>query len=323
MEQNNLYVSTGPHILGLSNTQKIMGSVTLALVPTAIASVILYGFSALTVTAASVGACVFFEWLWNRLRNERQTISDLSAIVTGLLLAFNLPASFPLWMTVVGAFFAIIITKQLFGGIGKNFANPAIVARIILQLSFTGAMMNYIAPRFSFGAEAVSGATPLQTIGQGQSLDLLNLLVGARGGMLGESCSLTILAGGIFLIFVKVIQPTIPFWYVGSTFVFGFLLKLLEMPAANALNLAFQSLFSGGLLLGAFFMATDYTTSPYTLKGKRIFAISLAIVTVAIRQWGNMDEGVSYALLVVSLFVPYMNRLTRVRPLGVPKKGAD
>ena len=297
-----LSVSPVPHIHAPVTTRKIMGNVILALLPALIASTVIFGLQSLLVVAVTVAACVFWEYLWCRLRKEGQTVSDLSAVVTGLLLAFNLPPTVPLYLPVIGAIAAIIVTKELFGGIGCNFANPAIVGRITLAVSFPALMTSYSYP--ANGCDALSSATPLAV--KAQELPLTTLLLGNHGGVIGETCALALLLGLVWLLATQVIVITIPAVYVGSVALLSWL------AGENPL----QAVLSGGLLLGAIFMATDYTTSPFTRKGKVIFALGLGVITFLIRQFGNMNEGVSYAILLMNLTVPYFNRATRKTPLG-------
>ncbi|MDL2324842.1 RnfABCDGE type electron transport complex subunit D [Ruminococcaceae bacterium OttesenSCG-928-A16] len=326
--QNKLVVAASPHITSRYSTRMLMGGVCIALLPTLIASAFIFGPRVLLLTAVTVATCVGFEWLYCLLMKKTTPIGDLSAVVTGLILAFNLPPSFPLWMAAVGSLISIVVVKQLFGGIGFNFANPALVGRIVLQLSFTGNMISYSFPRNFGGVDALASATPLAAMGTGQNLPMIDMLLGTHGGTLGETCALTLLLGGLFLIATKIISPVIPLFYLGGTFVFKL---VLSMGSAGSLSAAFAGfggfawnsllyLMGGGLLLGAFFMATDYTTSPYTLKGKIVFGLGLAIITVAIREWSKTAEGVSYALLLMNLFVPYINALCRQKPVGVKKK---
>ena len=304
---NKLIVTAAPHITSEDSTQKIMGRVCLALVPTLIASVIIFGFNSLVVTAVTVAACVFFEWAYCKLMGREVPVDDLSAVVTGMLLAFNLPATMPWWMAVVGAFIAIVIIKQLFGGLGYNFANPAIVGRIALAMGFASRMTKYPL----VGVDALASATPLAlekgALGAG---DYVTLLLGTHGGVLGETCAITILVGGLYLIWTKVISPVIPLTYLGTVAVLSLI---------GGYDPVVQ-LLSGGLMLGAFFMATDYVTSPTTDKGKLVFGIGLGVITCAIRFFGTMNEGVSFAILLMNLMVPYIDALTRQDKLGIAKK---
>ena len=303
---NKLIVTAAPHITSPDTTQKIMGRVCLALVPTLVASVFIFGFNALILTAVTVAACVAFEYGYCKLMGREVPVGDFSAVVTGLLLAFNLPATLPWWMAVVGAFIAIVIVKQLFGGLGYNFANPAIVARIALAVGFAGRMANY--PKPANGIDALASATPLAVDGLGAG-EYVTLLLGNHGGVLGETCAITILLGGIYLIVTKVISPMIPVSYLGTVAVLSLIAG--EDPIVQLL--------SGGLMLGAFFMATDYVTSPTTDKGKLVFGICLGVITCAIRFLGTMNEGVSFAILLMNLMVPYIDVLTRQDKLGIAK----
>lgn len=320
MADQVLTVSPSPHITSHNSTRRIMAAVSLALLPTLVASAFIFGPRVLLLTGVTVVSCVAFEALWCLVMKKPQPIGDLSAVVTGLLLAFNLPPGFPLWQAAVGSLVSIVIAKQLFGGIGFNFANPAIVGRIVLQLSFTGRMITYTEPLKTFGGvDTLASATPLAASGE---LPLVDLLLGTHSGVLGETCAITILLGGLLLVLLKVIDLSIPLTYIGGTFLFTFLLGLMGegATAGSAAYSALCGILSGGLLLGAFFMATDYTTSPYTLKGKLIFGVGLAVLTVAMREWSRSPEGVSYAILLMNLLVPYINSATRQQPLGVAKK---
>ena len=306
---NKLIVTAAPHITGADSTQKIMGRVCLALVPTLIASILIFGVGSLIVTAVTVAACVFFEWAYCKLMKREVPIADLSAVVTGLLLAFNMPATLPWWMAIVGAFIAIVIIKQLFGGLGYNFANPAIVGRIALAVGFASRMANY--PKPENGIDALASATPLAVekgvLGAGE---YVTLLLGNHGGVLGETCAIALLLGGIYLIVTKVISPMIPVTYLGTV-------AVLSLLAGQD---PIYQLLSGGLMLGAFFMATDYVTSPTTDKGKLVFGIGLGLITCMIRFFGTMNEGVSFAILLMNLLTPYIDELTRQDKLGIAKK---
>ncbi len=304
---NKLIVTAAPHITSPDSTQKIMQRVCIAMVPTLIASVIIFGIQALILTAVTVAACVLFEYGYCKLMGREIPVDDFSAVVTGMLLAFNLPATLPWWMGVVGAFIAIVIVKQLFGGLGYNFANPAIVGRIALAMGFASKMASY--PKPASAVDAFASATPLAAQAGGGVQTYLTLLMGNHGGVLGETCALTILVGGIYLIATKVISPVIPVTYLGTV-------AVLSLVAGRD---PIYQLLSGGLMLGAFFMATDYVTSPTTNKGKLVFGLGLGIVTCAIRFLGTMNEGVSFAILLMNLLVPYIDVLTRQELLGVAK----
>ena len=304
---NKLIVSAAPHITSADSTSKIMQRVCIALLPALAASVVIYGFSALLLTAVTVAACVLFEYGYCKLMGRDTTINDFSAVVTGMLLAFNLPAGMPVWMAVVGALISIVVVKQLFGGLGYNFANPAIVGRIALALGFTGRMTTYIYP--SNGIDALSSATPLAVAGELNAGSYVTLLLGNHGGVLGETCALAILAGGVYLIATKVISPMIPVSYLSSVAVLSLCFGMDPIV----------QLLSGGLMLGAFFMATDYVTSPTTEKGKLIFGVCLGVITMMIRRFGTMNEGVSFAILLMNLVVPYIEINTRQDKLGIAK----
>lgn len=304
---NKLIVTAAPHITSPDTTQKIMQRVCIALLPTLIASVIVFGINSLILTAVTVGACVIFEYLYCKMVGREIPICDFSAVVTGLLLAFNLPATLPWWMAVVGAFIAIVIVKQLFGGLGYNLANPAIVGRIALAMGFASKMVNYPYP--DNGIDALASATPLAVAGEMGSENYLTLLLGNHGGVLGETCALTLILGGLYLIATKVISPTIPVTYLGTV-------AVLSLIAGRD---PIYQLLSGGLMLGAFFMATDYVTSPTTTKGKLVFGVGLGLITCAIRFLGTMNEGVSFAILLMNLLVPYIEVLTRQDCLGIVK----
>ena len=303
---NKLIVTAAPHITGPDSTQKIMQRVCLALCPTLVAAVIIFGINALILTLVTVAACVFFEWGYCKLVHREVPVGDFSAVVTGMLLAFNLPSTLPWWMAVVGAFISIVIVKQLFGGLGYNFANPAIVGRIALAMGFAGRMTSFGYPR---GVDAATAATPLAHIADFGPGDYVTLLLGNHGGVLGETCAITLLAGGIYLIVTKVISPIIPVTYLGTV-------AVLSLAAGQD---PIVQLLSGGLILGAFFMATDYVTSPTTQKGKLIFGLGLGVITCAIRFLGTMAEGVSFSILLMNLVVPYIEVLTRQDKLGIAK----
>jgi len=279
-----------------------MLDVILAMLPILVASVLIFGARALAVVAVCVVSCVFFEWGFEKLLKRENTVTDLSAVVTGMLLAFNLPASIPLWQAAFGSLVAIVVVKQLFGGIGKNFANPAIVARIVLLLSFAGSMSD-----FATKNDAISSATPLSG---GVMPSMIDLFLGKHGGSLGETCALAILLGGVYLLVRRVISWHTPVVFIATVALLTFLLG--ENAAEHVLT--------GGLLLGAFFMATDYTTTPSTKWGKVIFGVGCGLITVLIRVFGNYPEGVSFAILFMNILTPYIEIWTRRRPLGGAKK---
>ena len=301
-----LIVTSSPHVKSSTTTSTIMRDVIIALIPALIASNIIFGLRAGLVTAVCVASCVGFEYLSRRIMNKKNTISDLSAVVTGIILAFNLPSTMPLWMCVIGSFVAIVIVKQLFGGIGQNFANPAITARIVLLVSFGTQMTNWAAPKIAAVADAVSGATPMAQIAAGETPNILNMFLGTTGGSLGETSALALLIGGIYLVYRKVINPIIPVAFIGTVFVFTAVLGV--NPLAQILG--------GGLFLGAIFMATDYSTSPVTNMGKLIFGIGCGFIIVLIRVFGSYPEGVSFAILLMNILVPYIDKATKLKALG-------
>lgn len=309
-----LTVSSAPHITGKDTTASIMRDVCIAMIPALVAACVFFGFRALILTAVSVAACVAFEYLYEKMLKKPITISDWSAAVTGMLIAFNCPPTLPYWTVIIGAFFAIIIVKQLFGGIGFNFANPAIVARIILGLGYTGLMTTWVFPTPVSG-DVVATATPLTAYanGAGTAPALIDMFIGSTGGVIGEVSALALLIGFAYLLVKKVITPVIPVTYVATVAIMALILGV--NPVVYVLG--------GGLLLGAIFMATDYTTSPYTMKGQLIYGIGLGVITVIIRRYGSMAEGVSYAILLMNLVVPYINKFGRQRPLGVSAKAKE
>ena len=312
-----LHVSASPHARGRATTVGIMRDVIIALCPALIASVVIFGLRALAVTLISVISCVAFEFITRKILKKPNTIWDLSAVVTGMLLAFNLPSGIPYWMILVGAFTAIVIAKQFFGGIGQNFVNPALAGRVVMLLSF-GQMSKWTQPLAGInnlftGAQAISGATPLAA--QADELpSLIEMVLGIRGGCLGETCAVAILLGGIYLVARKVISPVIPVFYIGTVAA-----VMLIAGKGDFTYVAYQVL-SGGLLLGAVFMATDYTTSPISTKGKIIFAIGCGLLTCVIRIFGSLPEGVSYSILLMNILTPLIERITTPKPFGTPKK---
>ena len=329
--ENRLNVTASPHIQDNSSTRKLMLNVIIALLPCVVASTIIFGARTLLVVGVTVAASVLFEYLYCHLMKKPNPVGDLSAVVTGMILALNMPVTMPLWIAIVGAFIAIVLMKQLFGGIGMNFANPALVARIVLFTGFASRMTAFVNPPKAartlqiMGVDGASSATPLQVEGGVGKYPRMDLFMGVHGGVMGETCALAILIGLAWLLVTRTITATIPVAYVGSYAVFSFLLNVGELGAADAGMLVLHEVLAGGLLFGAVFMATDYVTSPFTLKGKIVFGIGLGLITFGIRAFGNMAEGVSYAILLMNLFVPYINDLTRQVPLGYKKhkKGAE
>ena len=286
-----------------------MGDVIIALLPTSLAAVVLFGNQALINIAACVIAAVLSEFVFNLIAKKKQTVSDLSAVVTGLLLALNLSTKATVWQCVIGSVFAIVIVKCLFGGIGCNFANPAITARIFLLVSFAnlggGVATNY-------QTDLVAGATPLQAIKTGVTENLpslLDMFLGNRGGAIGETCAIAILLGGIYLLARKVIRWHTPVIFIATVFVLSLIIK-------QDLTLALYEVLGGGLLLAAFFMATDYSTTPINQYGKMVFAFGCGVITVLIRFWGSYPEGVSFAILLMNILSPYIEKLCTPKPFG-------
>lgn len=305
---SQLHISSSPHIHTTRRTSLIMLDVIIALMPATTAGFIFFGLRALAVVMMCISVSVLSEFLFNLITKKPDTIGDLSAVVTGLLLALNLPANVPLWQAAVGSAFAIILVKCVFGGIGCNLVNPAITARVFMLVAF-GSLA-----KAAFPVDSVSTATPLVELAEGKSVDLLDLFVGNIGGAIGETSALALLMGGIYLIIRRVISWHIPVVYIGSVFVLSFLLD------GFSLITALSWILSGGLFIGAFFMATDYVTSPATAKGKVIFALGAGIITVLIRFWGNYPEGVSFAILIMNILNPYIEKLTRRKLFGGEKK---
>jgi electron transport complex protein RnfD len=312
-----LKVSASPHTRSKTTTKSIMLDVIIAMIPSLIASVVIFGLRALLLTVVSVAACVFFEWAMRKFVLKKNcTVGDLSAVVTGMLLAFNVPSGLPIWMLVVGDAFAIIIVKQCFGGIGQNFVNPAIAGRIFMLLSF-GQMMKWTQPLAGImnltGVEALTGATPLVAAPE-ELPSMLDMFLGVRGGCLGETCIAAILAGGLYLIARKVIRPVIPVSYILTVAV------IMLIAGKGDFEYVARQLMSGGLCLGAIFMATDYTTSPINTKGKIIFGIGCGLFTCLIRLFGSLPEGVSYSIILMNVLTPLIERATTPKPFGTPKK---
>lgn len=327
MSQENkiLTVSASPHRRTEDTTGGIMIDVVIALMPALVLSVVLFGFRSLAVVAVSVIACVVFEYLCRKAMKRNNTLGDFSAVVTGILLAFNLPSTMPLWMVIIGDAVAIIVVKQFFGGIGQNFVNPALVGRIVLMTSFPTDVNSFAQP-FAWRmpqVDAVTSATPLaQFAGNYSAQNAVNamnsaemptitqMFFGVYAGCLGETCAAALILGGIYLCIRKVISPRIPLYYLGTVAVI-----MLIAGRGNLQFVAYQ-LLSGGLMLGAIFMATDYTTSPIKNKGKMIFAIGCGIITSLIRIFGSLPEGVSFAILLMNILVPHIETLTTPKPFG-------
>ena len=304
-----LTLSASPHIHSGRSTSRIMLDVIIALLPAAIAGCVIFGLRALLVLAVTVASCVGFEALYNLLLKKEQTVGDFSAGVTGLLLGMNLPANIPLWQCVVGSLFAVIVVKALFGGLGCNPVNPAITARVFMLVAF-GAMATAAAPTI---VDTVAGATPLASE---TAASLTDLLLGLHGGAIGETCAVALLAGLVYLLIRRVITVHIPLAFVGTVFLASFFMEGMDVTAA------LTAILSGGLLLGAIFMATDYVTSPCTAWGKVIFGVGAGLITFLIRYFGVYPEGVSFAILFMNILTPYIDSWTRHKVFGVGGKKA-
>ena len=323
MEQM-LNVSSNPHVRDKMTTGRIMQLVVLALLPTTLFGIWNFGFRAFLVVLVTVASSVFFEWLYDRLMHKKNTVTDFSAAVTGLLLALNMPTQIPLWMPVLGSAFAIIVVKQLFGGLGQNFMNPALAARCFLMISFTGKMTDFAVDKLSgyHCIDTVTGATALAELKNSgftaDSISVKNLFIGNIHGTIGETSALAILIGAVILLAFKVIDLKIPLTYIGSFAVFV-IFYMLGTGKGFDVNYLFSHLFGGGLMLGAWFMATDYVTTPITPKGQLIYGCCLGVVTAIFRLFGGSAEGVSYAIIFCNLLVPLIEKVTK--PVAFGKGG--
>ena len=318
-----LTISSSPHVHSKLTTQTIMRDVLIALVPALVGSVCFFGFRALLVTLVSMAGCVFFEWAWCRVMKVHCKVYDLSCLVTGMLIAFVCPVTIPYWCILIGDFFAIIVVKMLFGGIGKNFVNPALAARAFL-FSWPVLMTNWVKPGFANAAgvlstaDAVTAATPMASLHQGllPADSLWNMFLGNIGGSLGETSALLLLVGFVYLLARKIISARIPLVYIGTVAV----LALLFPRGNDPITWCAAQIFGGGLMLGAIFMATDYVTSPVTHLGQVIYAMGCGVLTIVIRCFGGYNEGVSYAILVMNCCVVLLDRIGRPTKFGAPKK---
>ncbi len=307
---DKLIVSPSPHIVGNATTRRIMLDVIIALLPAVVASVVLFGPICLAIISLSIISAVLAEFICRKVTRRDNTVGDLSAVVTGLLLALNLPAlPAALWMAPLGSAIAITVVKQFFGGLGHNFANPAMVGRIVLMMSFAASMSSWPAPfAWRLDTDAVAAATPLA----GGDCTTLDLLLGIRGGCLGETCAIALILGLIYLCIRRIITPLIPLVFCGTTVLCCWLFSGFEI---NPLS----SLLSGGLLLGSIFMATDYVTSPITNGGKVVFAVGCGLITALIRVFGSLPEGVSFAILIMNILTPHIDNMFKVKPFGAAK----
>ena len=320
---NLLNISSSPHVRDKSSTRSIMWDVIFALIPTSIFGIYNFGIRAAVLIAVCIATCLLSEYIWQKCMKLPLTVNDGSAVLTGLLLALNLTPTFPIWMAILGSIFAIIIVKQLFGGLGQNFMNPALGARCFLMVSFAGQMT-------SFAHDGITGATPLAIIKAGSRSDsiqkiltsgdgktqeatsLLKMFIGSTGGTIGETCAIALLIGAAYLLIRKIISWRIPVCYIA---VFAIFILLFGGRGFDLTYLAAE-LCGGGLLLGAFFMATDYVTSPITPKGQIIFGVLLGLLTGVFRVFGASAEGVSYAIIICNLLVPLIERVTIPVPFG-------
>lgn len=309
-----LKVSESPHVRGRKSTQSIMRDVLIALTPGAVFGVYNFGVNALIRLLVGVFVCIAIEAIYQAAMKKKVTVSDLSAAVTGLLLAMNLPSEFPIWMEVVGCAFAIIVVKQLFGGLGQNFMNPALGARCFLMLAYTAQMTNYV-------MDGVSSPTPLGILKPGAEAvgdtGLWEMFLGSVNGVIGETSVICLMAGAVYLLVKREISPKIPFIYVG---VFAGMVFLLTPGHNFDFMYMLKEVCGGGLILGAFFMATDYVTSPTTPNGKILFAVALGVITFIFRMFGGSAEGVSYAIIFCNILVPFMEKVTIPKPFGWEKQ---
>ena len=318
---NNLIVSSSPHIVTNMDTTKIMSMVILAMVPSLLVSTYVFGIRVLILTAVCIASAMFFEWAWNKLMKKQQTVGDLSAAVTGMLIAFNVPSGLPYWIAILGSFIAIVIVKQLYGGVGKNLVNPAITARIVLFISFATEMTTWPLPN-ALKADAVTGPTPLGILAEGNAADLpgnMIMFIGMHGGSMGEVSAIALLIGGLFLIWKKIISPIIPAAFIGTVFVFA-AIYYAATGTGDPLQMAIFHVLAGGVMLGAFFMATDYVTSPILPMGKVIFGIGCGLITMIIRLFGSYPEGVSFSILLMNVLCPLIDNFCQKRMYGGAKK---
>ena len=310
----NFVVSGTPHVRSKESIQSIMRDVIIALVPATAAGIYYFGLRALILIVAAIISAVFFEWLYEKITKKPVTINDLSAVVTGLLLAMNLPASAPVWVAIVGSAFAIIFAKQLFGGLGQNFINPALAGRAFLLASYPTEMTTWVVPN-GLAADAATYATPLAQLKNG-ALDasLKQLVMGQVGGTIGETCAIALIIGGIYLLYKHVISWKVPVIYIATVFI------LFAVIGRHGMRMPLQEIFAGGVMLGGIFMATDYASSPVTPKGQVIFAVGAGLLTYLIRTFGGYPEGVSYSILIMNCCVPLIERFTEPTIFGALPK---
>ena len=325
MEEKLLNVSSSPHVRDHSSTKSIMRDVVIALLPAALVGIYNFRLSAVLVILTTCVTCMLSEYIWQKCMKQPVTTGDFSALLTGLLLALNLPATIPLWMCVVGGVFAIIVAKQLFGGLGQNFMNPALAARCFLMLSFSSAMTSFTVKKgaaymYGVAVDATSSATPLAQVKEGGLPDLKAMFLGTTTGTIGETSVAALLIGAIYLLAKRIIDWKIPVVYILTFSVFDI---VYQMAAGNAAYPLVYELCGGGLILGAFFMATDYVTSPITAKGKVIYGILLGLLTGLFRFFGESAEGVSFAIIIANVCVPLIERWTVPKPFGKEGKANE
>lgn len=306
---NMLHVSSSPHVRAKDSTNRIMAYVILALLPTSLFGIFNFGLKALLLIVLTIASCVATEWVFEKIIHKESTISDLSAVVTGLLLALNLPVTLPWWEAVLGGVFAIAIVKMMFGGLGQNFMNPALGARCFLLIAFAADMTNFV-------TDTYTGATPLAAMRNGEVINSMDALIGRTAGTIGETSAIAILIGAVILILLGVITLAIPASYLITFVVF----MLIFGGHGFDMNYIVAQLCSGGIMLGAFFMATDYVTSPITPKGRIVFGICCGILTGLFRCFGANAEGVSFAIILSNIFVPMIEKMTIPRAFGQVKE---
>ncbi len=305
--KNKLFVCSSPHLRDNSTTQSIMLDVLIALLPATVAGILFFGLRAAAVIAITIGAALLSEYLMRKVMKREQTVGDLSAVVTGLLLAMNYPATIPFWIAAIGGIIAIVIVKQLFGGIGQNFMNPALGARVILVVSWAKQMTGWVPTRFQTDVDLVTYATPLGALKEGSALaSYMDMFIGNIGGCIGETSAIALLLGGIYLLVKRIITIEIPFIYIGTVAILSWILG----PSGAFTGDVLYHILGGGLMIGAFFMATDYATSPITRKGRMIFAFGCGLFTIIFRLYTNMPEGVSFAIILMNIVVPLIDRYT-------------
>ena len=318
MIEHKLIVSSSPHIHDKESISSIMIDVIIALIPASLMGIYYFGYRAAVVIITAIAAAVAAEYIFERITHKRSTVSDCSAIVTGLLLALNLPVTIPLWMTVIGSAFAIIIVKQLYGGLGKNFMNPALAARCFMLIAWAGAMTTFVEPFSGYGADAVSQATPLAILkgtSEGMLPSLTDAFFGVKAGSIGETSGAMLLLGGIYLLYRRIITWHIPVIYIAVFAAFTYLFGSNPTDMSQAYY-TLMSVLTGGLLLGAIFMATDYVTTPASKKGQIIFAIGCGILTFVIRKFGGYPEGVSFSIILMNIAAPLIDRLAKPKTFG-------